>query len=246
MIAPIKTSNPLSLYFVFSIAIHIICVSIFHILIPKQKEYIKKSMLVEFMNTRDISTSSIENIADNKSMECKKSKITAPSQKSRLPISQKSNLVKTTPTIQNKIKQNNPSTSVKQAIPQPQLSREEKMKLELTSDLDKILDASAKQYHNNDLLSDATWSGQPRKTIFFPDLAQSIPERYHAKGYGFSVTAKITFDPQGWVSSLELLHTSGDPYIDSIFRIELRKIQIEHGTSTVYDTIVKTFTISVK
>ncbi|MGL4393748.1 MAG: hypothetical protein ACRCS8_00775 [Brevinema sp.] len=99
---------------------------------------------------------------------------------------------------------------------------------------------------HSDFLDDASWTGSPRKTIIFPKITEKIPAEYKARGYGYSVTASITFSPQGWVSSVELLKSSGDPVIDNVFRNELRKIRIEESDKNAYDTVVKTFTISVK
>lgn len=117
---------------------------------------------------------------------------------------------------------------------------------QLASELDNLLKKRIVKTSPTDFLANATWSGTPRKTISFPKLATQIPQQYKSRGYGFSVTAKITFSPQGWVSSVQLVHTSGDPRIDNIFRTELRKIRIEESKKNTYDTITKTFTVSVK
>ena len=117
---------------------------------------------------------------------------------------------------------------------------------ELASALDDILTKKTSTKAASDFLADAAWTGTPRKTIDFPNITSKIPPQYKNRGYGFSVTAKITFSAQGWVSGVELLHTSGDPRIDSIFRSELRKIRIEESSKNGFDTIIKTFTVSVK
>ena len=117
---------------------------------------------------------------------------------------------------------------------------------EMSDKLDDVLNKKTQKKSTADALADANWSGTPRNTISFPNLTASIPQQYKSRGYGFSITAKITFSPQGWVSGVELLRASGDPRIDGIFRTELRKIRIEPSKKTSYDTITKTFTISVK
>ena len=117
---------------------------------------------------------------------------------------------------------------------------------EMSDKLDDALNKKTQTKSTVDALADAKWSGTPRKTLSFPNLTAKIPQQYKSRGYGFSITAKISFSPQGWVSSVELLRSSGDPRIDGIFRTELRKIRIEPSKKTTYDTITKTFTISVK
>ncbi len=117
---------------------------------------------------------------------------------------------------------------------------------EMSDKLDDVLNKKTQKKSTVDALADANWSGTPRKTLSFPNLTAKIPQQYKSRGYGFSITAKITFSPQGWVSGVELLRASGDPRIDGIFRTELRKIRIEPSKKTTYDTITKTFTISVK
>jgi len=116
----------------------------------------------------------------------------------------------------------------------------------LANELDSILNQNITIKKTQDFLENASWSGSPRKTIAFPNLNDKIASQYQSRGYGFSVTAKIIFSPQGWVSSVELLQSSGDPRIDRIFRNELRKIRIEESPKENYDTIIKTFTISIK
>lgn len=117
----------------------------------------------------------------------------------------------------------------------------------LANELDALLaEKKDKQIIQSDFLDDAYWSGSPRKTIAFPNISEQIPNEYKARGYGYSVTASMTFSPQGWVSSVELIRSSGDPRIDGIFRNELRKIRIEQSQKDTYETVVKTFTISIK
>ncbi len=118
---------------------------------------------------------------------------------------------------------------------------------DLSEELDQLLaQKTTSTTKSTDELADATWSGAPRKTISFPNIVASIPGEYKARGYGFSVTAKITFSQQGWVSSVELTQGSGDPRIDGIFRTELRKIRVEPIQVVRSDTITKTFKVSVK
>lgn len=247
MIYPVKKSNPLGLYFVFSIAIHLIFFSFFHFFTPKQKTYIQKSILVKVTTIGD------NNISDPLPISSPPKKTPALKKSFDKPILQKpTNKAfekKTLPVkpVPTNIPQKNIQTPTSTKPLSPMKAQEiKKTKPDLASDLDKLLDASSFKPSTIDQLSDATWAGKPRKAIFFPDLSSSIPFHYQSKGYGFSVTAKITFNPQGWVSAVELLHSSGDSFIDSIFRTELRKIQIESSMNNLYETIVKTFTISVK
>lgn len=117
---------------------------------------------------------------------------------------------------------------------------------DFSQELDQLLDKKKTKKTHSDFLADGNWSGSPRKTLTFPNLIGSIPPQYKARSYGFSVTAKITFSHQGWVSAVELVQGSGDPRIDGIFRTELRKIRVEPSKGTQYDTILKTFKVSVK
>lgn len=170
-----------------------------------------------------------------------------------IPVPLRKNVIK--PKAQNTIvpKTPIPAPRVKHVqTPQPkkiptqnsQAQKQKNISKELESLLDKKTASKAKP--TTDVLADAQWSGTPRKTISFPNLTAAIPQQYRSKGYGFSVTAKIIFNPQGWVSAVELIHPSGDPRIDSIFRTELRKIRIEASKKRNYDTITKTFNFSVK
>jgi len=97
-----------------------------------------------------------------------------------------------------------------------------------------------------DPLSDAEWSAQPRKTVFFPDIQSKIPPQYKKKGMGYSITAKIAFDKNGLAIRADITKSSGDPNIDSVFFSELKKIRIESVSEDRIDEIVKTFTISLK
>ncbi len=152
----------------------------------------------------------------------------------------------TTPVQQPKPKTQTSPTPVQQATPvTPKIPTVDKTK-EISDKLDDVLNKKTQKKSSTDALADAQWSGTPRKTLSFPNLTAKIPQQYKSRGYGFSITAKITFSPQGWVSGVELLRASGDPRIDGIFRTELRKIRIEPSKKTTYDTITKTFTISVK
>lgn len=118
----------------------------------------------------------------------------------------------------------------------------------ITEKLDSILQKKEQipNEKTDDFLANASWIGKPRKTIAFPNISARISELQNIQGYGYSVTARITFTPQGWVSSVELIRASGNPRIDHIFRNELRKIRIEENKSGQVDTVIKTFNISVK
>jgi len=121
----------------------------------------------------------------------------------------------------------------------------------LDRDLDSILNEnnngkSPSKISSKDPLYDADWSAQPRKTLFFPNIVASIPDEYKKKGQNYAVKMRITFDKNGLAIRTELLQSSGDPGIDSIFMTELRKIRIEPIKANREDQIVKTFTISVK
>ncbi|MGL5721490.1 MAG: hypothetical protein ACRCY4_03720 [Brevinema sp.] len=99
---------------------------------------------------------------------------------------------------------------------------------------------------SSDFLAGGSWIGSPRKTIAFPNIKARIDELENQQGYGYSVTARITFTAQGWVSMVELTRASGDPRIDNIFRNELRKIRIEESRIGSVDTVIKSFVISVQ
>lgn len=97
-----------------------------------------------------------------------------------------------------------------------------------------------------DPLGDAQWSDRPRKTLFFPDIESKIPTQYRKKGMGYSITARIRFDKNGLATQVDIISSSGEAAIDSLFYAELRKIRVEAVTSDRTDEITKTFTISVK
>ncbi len=144
-----------------------------------------------------------------------------------------------------------PATTPQQVVAQQPTSNPENTIItnsnkDLSQELDQLLAQKTTTSTPTDALADATWGGTPRKTIAFPNIVASIPEQYKNRGYGFSVTAKITFSQQGWVSAVELVQGSGDPRIDGIFRTELRKIRVEPTSVARTDTITKTFKVSVK
>lgn len=126
----------------------------------------------------------------------------------------------------------------------------------MSDDIDKALNddsegTATRQGKNTaigkgDPLSDAEWSAAPRKTVFFPDIQSKIPAKYRKKGLSYSLTARISFDPNGLAIKADIIKSSGDPAIDSVFNAELRKIRIESISGTRVDEITKTFSISLK
>ena len=99
----------------------------------------------------------------------------------------------------------------------------------------------------SDPLSDAKWNGQPRKTIKFPDLASKIPDEYKQKGLSYKITVRLTIAPEGNVKKVNILESSGEIELDSIFQIELQNIVVESVPASVGNvTVVKTFTIKLK
>ncbi len=97
-----------------------------------------------------------------------------------------------------------------------------------------------------DPLSDASWSSAPRKTLFFPDIESRIPAEYRQRGMGYSVRVRITFDRNGLATGVEMLESSGDPTIDNIFMVQLRKVRVEAINSDRTDVVTKTFKISLR
>ncbi|MGL4561076.1 MAG: hypothetical protein ACRCV0_02135 [Brevinema sp.] len=151
--------------------------------------------------------------------------------------------IATPPVLEEKLQPTPVETTLPETI-KPQEPKEEEL---LAHELENLLaQKKDEKIQQSDFLENASWSGAPRKTIIFPKITEQIPDQYKARGYGYSVTASMTFSPQGWVSSVELIKSSGDPIIDNIFRNELRKIRIEESSKNTYDTVVKTFTISIK
>lgn len=136
-------------------------------------------------------------------------------------------------------------------------ARGDKVKQELkqiTGNIDKALEEieqatpeeSKRGAPSGDPLSDANWSVKPRRTLFFPDIQSKIPEKYKKKGLSYSITVRITFDKNGLATRVEIVSSSGDPKIDSIFNNELRKIRVESISESRVDEIAKTFKISLK
>ncbi|MGL4389035.1 MAG: hypothetical protein ACRCTJ_06565, partial [Brevinema sp.] len=167
------------------------------------------------------------------------------------PITPKTVPIPTTPEPQKIIEERIKTSTIPETPSQEQVKISEpvppKEESILANELENLLaQKQDKSISQSDFLEDASWSGAPRKTIIFPKITEKIPSEYQARGYGYSVTASITFSPQGWVSAVELLKSSGDPVIDNVFRNELRKIRIEESSKNSYDTVVKTFTISIK
>lgn len=126
----------------------------------------------------------------------------------------------------------------------------------ISENIDNILDADEPtkeevaplpgEVGRSDPLSDVEWNSKPRKTLFFPDIESKIPQEYRTKGKGYSVTVKMAFDPNGLAIKVEIIESSGDSKIDSIFSTELRKVRVESISGQGIDEVTKTFTISVK
>ncbi|MFN4216581.1 MAG: hypothetical protein ACK4HQ_04195 [Brevinematales bacterium] len=106
--------------------------------------------------------------------------------------------------------------------------------------------ATGQQGTGTDPLGDANWKSRPRKTIFFPDIASKIKEKVANPLMGYTVTARIVFDSQGLAVRVDIVRSSGDPMIDSIFLSELKKVRVEAITEERLDEITKTFKISVR
>jgi hypothetical protein len=125
---------------------------------------------------------------------------------------------------------------------------------QISGDIDKALDEDGGQNGkegnvgtaHGDPLGDADWGVKPRKTVYFPDIQSKIPEKYKKKGMGYSITARIDFDKNGLATRVDIITSSGEPNIDSIFFSELRKIRVEAIEVNRTDEITKTFTISLK
>lgn len=106
--------------------------------------------------------------------------------------------------------------------------------------------SSSSSSASGDPLSDASWSFVPRKTIYFPDIESKIPAEYRQRGMGYSVKVRITFDRFGNATAVDLVESSGDPTIDNIFLIQLRKIRVEPIDVIRTDVVLKTFTIKLR
>jgi outer membrane biosynthesis protein TonB len=141
---------------------------------------------------------------------------------------------------------------VSNTISQEEMKQQEINKL--FGDIEKALEqgGSASSIGGNgsdlsgDPLSDASWGSRPRKTTFFPDIQSKIPDQYKRKGLNYSITVRLTFDKNGLASMVEIITSSGDPAIDSIFNEELRKIRVEPIDVDRIDKVTKIFKISLK
>ncbi len=125
----------------------------------------------------------------------------------------------------------------------------------IEGDVDKALEDSEEEtggaknksgVAGGDPLSGVEWRVKPRKTLFFPNIESKIPPRYKTKGMSYALKAKISFDKNGLAVKVDIIQSSGDPAIDSIFFSELRKIRVEAIHENRIDEISKTFTISLK
>lgn len=147
--------------------------------------------------------------------------------------------------------------------PDPEKIREQELRertarelRRIEGDIDRILDepavgpvsprADSGGSPGQDPLGDASWSAQPRKTVFFPNIQARIPPNYRKKGLSYSVTSRIAFDKNGLAVRVDIITSSGDPAIDSIFFTELKKIRVEAIEDSRVDVITKTFSISLK
>lgn len=244
MAKPIKQIS-LSYYIIGSIGIHAVILGMFALFSPlvKQAEYGRIiTVNIKTITPQQHSTLPTEPVHP----------IVPPAKKIVKKIQQKDPLPH--PSLKKTIKSPTPTESIteeKNILPDIVISKtesEDKQKDIVTEKLDSILEKKEQTTTKqpSDFLANASWMGTPRKTIAFPNIASRISELQNTRGYGYSVTARITFTPQGWVSSVELIRTSGDPRIDHIFRNELRKIRIEENKSGQVDTVIKSFNISVK
>ncbi|MDK2818747.1 MAG: hypothetical protein KFW21_04790 [Spirochaetota bacterium] len=260
--------SPLSLFLTISLGIHFIALVTFSVFSPKFIKIKNTNISIQINDIQNQISSPLQEIP---TPIIPQTKPTIPKKVAQTPVQTKPTIpkkvaqtpIQTKPTIPKKVAQTPVQTQIPvlevptpelvqiiqsdtvESIPNPTQQLVDKTK-DISDTLDNLLNQKTQKKASSDVLADAQWSGTPRKTLLFPNLIASIPQQYKSRGYGFSITAKITFSPQGWVSAVELLRTSGDPRIDSIFRTELRKIRIEPSSKTSYDTITKTFTISVK
>ena len=251
--------SPFSLFLTISLGIHFIALVTFSVFSPKFIKIKNTNISIQINGMQNQISSPLQEIptpVQTKPAVPKKATQTPVQTKPSVPKKATQTPVQTKPSVPKKVAQT-PVPAVLEvptpelqsdtvaSTPNPTQQLEDKTK-DISDTLDDLLNQKTQKKASSDVLADAQWSGTPRKTLLFPNLIASIPQQYKSRGYGFSITAKITFSPQGWVSAVELLRTSGDPRIDSIFRTELRKIRIEPSSKTSYDTITKTFTISVK
>ncbi|SFB90385.1 protein TonB, links inner and outer membranes [Brevinema andersonii] len=242
-----KSIKPISLsyYIIGSIGIHAIVFGIFTLLSPLTKQ----------TETYKIIAVNISTISSERSAPpIKQAQPIIPPVKKIVKKIQQKDLLPSPPKSDKKLTKSSPSTEPieeKSTLPNsaiPEIIPENKQNDTITEKLDSILQKKEQTPNKkaDDFLANASWIGKPRKTIAFPNISARISELQNIQGYGYSVTARITFTPQGWVSSVELIRASGDPRIDYIFRNELRKIRIEENKSGQVDTVIKTFNISVR
>lgn len=245
MAKPIKPIS-LSYYIIGSVGIHAIIFGLFALITPLTKQTEAYRMIAVNINTISPERSSPAVQQTPPSLPPVKKVVKKIQQKDPVPSPPKISDTKPTPLPEPKeIIEEKP---ILPDIDVPETIQENKQPDPITEKLDAIFQKKEQTVNKttDDFLANASWIGRPRKTIAFPNIAARISTLQNTQGYGYSVTARITFTPQGWVSSVELIRASGDPRIDHIFRNELRKIRIEENKSGQVDTVIKTFNISVK
>lgn len=261
-----STSSPLPLFLLLSIGIHIIGAGLFFVFsvnIPKPQNI---QITLQNISTPIRSTSPTSENKPIKQTTPPPVSVAKPKpnpiKKEKVVKKVASQIKKSTPKVAPVVNKAKPIPKKVVPVPVPQPApptkpapiQEKKVEQatptpapkDFSQELDQLLTKKNTIEEKKDFLADAKWGGTPRKTLSFPNLTASIPQHYKSRGYGFSITARITFSHQGWVSSVELVQGSGDPRIDGVFRTELRKIRIEPSKNTQYDTIIKTFKVSVK
>lgn len=122
-----------------------------------------------------------------------------------------------------------------------------------STDIDQALNdagrpnvSSAQARNTGDPMSEWAWSVKPRNAVFFPDIISKIPPEYKKKGMGYSITARITFDKNGVAVKAEIIRSSGEIEIDSVFYSELKKVRVEPISENRMDQATITIPISVK
>lgn len=245
MAKPIKPIS-LSYYIIGSVGIHAIIFGLFALITPLTKQTETHRIIAVNINTisPELSTPTVKQAPP--SIPSVKKIVKKIQQKDPVPSSPK--VSDTKPTALPAPIEITEEKPILSNIAVPETIQENKQHDPITEKLDSVFQKKEQisTKKTDDFLANASWIGKPRKTIAFPNISARISELQNIQGYGYSVTARITFTPQGWVSSVELIRASGDPRIDHIFRNELRKIRIEENKSGQVDTVIKTFNISVK
>ncbi len=90
----------------------------------------------------------------------------------------------------------------------------------------------------------AKWTYSPRRVVKW--VEPQIPQSVRKKGRTYRITLRFYIEPDGTVSRVDLIKSSGEPKLDYAFIRAMRKILFDRASYGKTEKAVVTFTVKVK